>query len=120
MNENVLKFYEVVSADGALQEELVAVTEGVDLDGLSEEEALQAMAEAVAEFAAAHDLDLAVADILEAQEAVTSGELSEEELAAVGGGMTYCIIGGGGKGCGCPIAGGGKGGCICFVFGAAS
>ena len=88
MNEKVKAFYEAVSADGTLQEELVAVTNGIDLGNFSEEEARQAMAEATAEFAAAHDLDLAAADVIEAYEVLPDGELSEEELADVSGGIS--------------------------------
>ena len=111
MNEKVTKFYEAVSADDALQAELVAVTEGVDLEGLSEEEARTAMAEAVAAFAAAHDLDLTVEDVLAADAEAAEGELSEAELEAVAGGAS-------GVGCGCFIIGAVKG-CGCFVVGAA-
>ncbi len=112
MNEKVTKFYEVVSGDDALQAELVAVTEGVDLEGVSEEEARQAMAEAVAAFAAEHDLDLTVEDVLTADaDATAEGELSEAELEAVAGGNQ-------GDGCGCFIIGAVKG-CGCFVVGAA-
>ena len=110
MNEKVTKFYEVVSADDALQAELVAVTEDVNLEGVSEEEARQAIAEAVAAFAAEHDLDLTVEDVLAADaEAAAEGELSEAELAAVAGGVK----------CGCVIIGmlKGKG---CVLFGATS
>ncbi len=111
MNEKVTKFYEVVSADDELQAELMAVTEGVNLEDVSEEEARAAMAEAVAAFAAAHDLDLTVADILAADEA-PEGELSEAELDVVAGGRTKtgcaCVVIGAVKGCGCFIGGGGK------------
>ena len=111
MNEKVTKFYEVVSADDALQTELASVTEGVDLEGVPEEEARQAMAEAVAAFAAEHDLDLTVADILAADaEATAEGELSEAELEVVAGGLDacVCIVIGAVKGCGCVVFGGAK------------
>ena len=108
MNEKVTKFYEVVSADDALQAELVAVTEGVDLEGVSEEEARQAVAEAVAALAAAHDLDLTVEDLLAADaEAAAEGELTEAELAAVAGGAKCgCFVIGMLKGKGCVFIGG--------------
>lgn len=117
MNEKVTKFYEAVSADDALQEELASVTEGVDVEGVSEEEARQAMAEAVAAFAAEHDLDLTVEDVLAADaDATAEGELSDAELAAVaGGGDCGCVIIGAVNGCGCFIVGGvhsGDGLCI--------
>ena len=108
MNEKVSRFYEVVSADDALQAELVAVTEGVSLEGLSEKEARAAIAEAVASFAAAHDLDLTVEDLL-AADVAPEGELSEAELAGVsGGGRCACVIIGAVKGCGCVVVGGAK------------
>ncbi len=109
MNEKVTRFYEVVSADDALQAELVAVTEGVNLDSLSEEEAREAMAEAVAAFAAAHELDLNAEDILAADAKAPEGELSEAELEGVsGGGRCACVIIGAVKGCGCVVVGGAK------------
>lgn len=108
MRENVSRVYEAVSADDALQAELAAVTEGVDIEGLSETEAREAMAEAVASFAAAHDLDLAAEDLL-ATDAAPEGELSDEELMAVaGGGRCACVIIGAVKGCGCVVVGGAK------------
>ena len=127
MNEKVTKFYEAISADDALQEELVAVTEGIDLEGVSEEEARAAIAEAIAAFAAEHDLDLTAADILAADaEAAAEGELTEAELAAVAGGAKCaCFIIGALKGCGCVLGGAsGKdssqdgGGFFCFAPGA--
>ncbi len=109
MTEKVSRFYEAVSADDALQAELTAVTEGVDIEGASEEEARAAIAEAVASFAAAHDLDLTVEDLL-AADVAPEGELSEEELEAVAGGSScFCVIIGAVKGCGCVLGGGGKG-----------
>ena len=107
MTEKVSRFYEAVSADDALQAELTAVTEGVDIEGASEEEARTAIAEAVASFAAAHDLDLSAEDLLAADDA-PEGELSDEELEAVAGGGCLCVIIGAVKGCGCVIGGGGK------------
>ncbi len=106
MNEKVQKFYEVVSADDALQAELVTVTENVDVEGVSEEEARAAMAEAVVAFAAAHDLDLTTEDILAADVEASEGELSEAELEAVAGG----------GGCGCFVIGVVKG-CVCVMYG---
>ena len=106
MNEKLKAFYEAVSADGKLQEELVAVTDGVSFDDVTEEEARQAMADAVAAFAAEHDLDLTAADIL-AADVEREGELSDAELEAVGGGKDcLCVIIGAVKGCGCFFAGG--------------
>ncbi len=111
MNENMKAFYEAVSEDKNLQAELTAVTEGVNLEDVSEEEARAAMAEAVAAFAAAHELDLTAEDILAADEA-PEGELSESELDVVAGGITKtgcaCVVIGAVKGCGCFIGGGGK------------
>ena len=125
MNEKVTKFYEVVSADDALQAELVAVTEGVDLEGVSEEEARQAMAEAVVAFAAEHDFDLTVKDILAADADAAEGELSEDELSAVAGGggasFCFCIVIGAVKGCGCFMMGAEmntSGGVLCAFGGA--
>ena len=107
MKEKVTKFYEAVSADGELQEELTSVIEGVNLEGVTEEEARTAMAEAVAAFAATHDLDLTAEDILAADiEAQGEGELSEEELDSVSGGGCGCFIIGTSKGCACFMAGG--------------
>ncbi len=86
------------------------MTEGVNVEGVSEEEARTAIAEAVAAFAAAHDLDLSAEDILAADaEATVEGELSEAELEAVAGGAKCgCVIIGMLKGCGCFLAGGSK------------
>ncbi len=106
MNEKIQQFYEVISADDALQAELVAVTEGVDIEGVSEEEARTAVAEAVAAFAAEHDFDLTAEDILAADTEVPEGELSEAELEAVAGGAK----------CGCVAVGAVKG-CFCFFYG---
>lgn len=107
MNERVKAFYEAVSADGTLQEELVTVTDDVNLEGVSEDEARMAMAEAVAAFAARHDIDLTVEDVLAADdEARAEGELSEEELETVSGGVD----------CGCAALGILKG-CFCFIYG---
>ncbi len=106
MNEKVQKFYEVVSADDALQAELVTVTDGVAVEGVSEEEARAALAEAVAAFAATHDLDLTAEDILAADAEAAEGELSDAELEAVAGGAK----------CGCVVAGAVKG-CFCFFYG---
>lgn len=107
MNEKMTAFYEAVSTDGALQAELVAVIEGVDLEGVEEVEARQAMADAVAAFAAAHDIELTAEDIL-AAEIQVEGELSEEELANVAGGYCFCALIGAAKGCGCFLYGGSK------------
>ena len=110
MNEKLTRFYEVVSADDSLQHELVAVTESVNLAGLTEKEARAAMAGAVAAFATEHDLDLTAEDILAADEGPTvEGELSDAELEAVAGGAhCACVIIGAVKGCGCVVVGGAK------------
>lgn len=106
MNEKMKAFYEAVSADDALELELQGVIEGVDLEGVEEAEARQAMADAVAAFANAHELDLTAADILAADAAGPEGELSAAELANVaGGGNCGCFIIGAAKGCGCFIYG---------------
>ena len=106
MNEKIQKFYEVVSTDDALQAELTTVTEGVAIDGVPERQARRAMAEAVAAFAAAHDLDLTAADILAADAEQPEGEISEAELEAVTGGVKCgCFIVGAATGCGCFISG---------------
>ncbi len=112
MNKKVTKFYEVLSADEALQKELNEVVSETALD--DEDTARSAMVEAIASFAAAHDLDLTADDILAADAEAAEGELSDEELAAVaGGGIPYdascgCFIIGASKGCGCFIGGKGK------------
>ena len=110
MNETVNRFYEAVSADGELREELVSVTEGVTLDGVSEDVARVAMADAVAAFAATHGFDLAAEDILAADGKAPEGELSDAELETVTGGGCGCFVIGAVKGCVCIIGGGaGKG-----------
>lgn len=106
MNENMTKFYEAVSTDGKLQEELTVVTNGLRFDSVSETEARQATADAVARFAAEHDFDLTAADILDAGADVPEGELSEDELEAVSGGSCGCFVIGAASHCGCVIIGG--------------
>ena len=104
------RFYEAVSADEGLQAELVAVAEGVQVEGVPEAEARQAMAEALATFAAAHDFDLSAEDVLAADAEASEAELSESELAAVAGGKgCACFIVGAATGSFCLFAGGGKG-----------
>ena len=110
MNENMTRFYEAVSADEGLQAELAAVAEGVQIEGVPEAEAKQAVAEALAAFAAAHDFDLSAEDVLAADAELSQGELSESELAAVaGGGDCICMVGGASKGSFCLLIGAGKG-----------
>ncbi len=108
MNERATAFCEAVSADDALHAELVEAIEGVDVEDIPLREARVAAADAIADFAAAHDLDLAAADILDAQDDILAeGELSEDELKAVAGGTQCgCAIIGMLKGCGCFLAGG--------------
>lgn len=106
MNEKVTEFYEIVSASGELHEELATIVDGLDIEGMSEDDAREAMADAVAAFAAAHELDLTAADILAADAAGPKGELSDVELANVAGGGCGCFIIGAAKGCGCFLAGG--------------
>ncbi len=107
MNENVTRFYETVSADEELQKGLQAVVDGVELDGVSEDDARAAMAEAVAAFAAEHDLELTKEDILATELEAPEGELADAELEAVaGGGGCGCFIVGAAKGCGCFMVGG--------------
>ncbi len=110
MNEKIQRFYEAVSADEGLQAELGAAVEGVELEGVSEEEARAAIAEVVAAFSAEHDLDLTVEDILAADAEAVEGQLSEGELEAVAGGSSgcACVIIGMFRGCGCFIGGAAK------------
>ncbi len=103
MNEKMTKFYEAVSADEALKEELLEVTSGVAIN--AEDTSRAAMADAVAAFAAAHDLDLTAADVLAADSEAMEGELTDEELMAVSGGGCGCIVIGIAKGCGCFVYG---------------
>ncbi len=110
MNENVTRFYETVSADEELQKGLQAVVDGVELDGVSEDDARAAMAEAVAAFAAEHDLELTKEDILATELEVPEGELADAELEAVAGGGCACFIVGAAKGCGCFMVGGANSG----------
>lgn len=106
MNEKVTKFYETISSDGALQAELDEVVGGVSLVDVPEGEARQAVADAVAAFAAERGLDLAAADLLATDaEAQVEGELADAELAGVAGGACGCFIIGAVKGCGCFVAG---------------
>ena len=108
MSEKVAKFYEAVSADEGLQAELAEAVEAVSLEEVSEEEAREDMANAVAAFAAAHDLELDASDLLVADADALEGKLSEEELEAVTGGgkKCLCVIIGAVNGCGCVIFGG--------------
>ncbi len=107
MDERVREFYEAVSSDGALQDEFAAVMGDLALEGVSEEEARHATADAVVALAADHGYGLAVEDLLAADADVAEGALSEGELAAVaGGGKCACVIIGAAKGCGCFIYGG--------------
>lgn len=107
MNEKMTKFYEAVSADEALKEELDKAVSGAALD--AEEPTRSTVADAIAAFAAARDLNLTAADVLAADAEAAEGELSDEELAAVAGGVSCgCFIVGAAKGCGCFF--GGKGG----------
>ena len=110
MNENVTRFYETVSADEELQKGLQAVVDSVELDGVSEDDARAAMAEAIAAFAVEHDLELTKEDILATELEAPEGELADAELEAVaGGGGCGCFIMGVVKGCFCLITGGANG-----------
>ncbi len=121
MDEKITKFYEAVSADEELQAELAEVTEAVSLEEVSEEEAREDMANAIAAFAAAHDLDLSAQDLLVADADIVEGRLSEEELQSITGGgkKCLCVIVGAVTGCGCVIFGGAiKGHALgCTAFG---
>ena len=107
MNARVTVFYELVSGDLALQEELNEVIGAVEL---SRDEAVSRrnMANALAAFAQEHGLDLVADDLLMADNAARSEhELSEDELMAVAGGAIDCI---------CPVIGAANG-CGCFFYG---
>ncbi len=102
MDEKVKAFYETISADEALREALMAKLDAIDL-GDDEAKVRAEMAESVAEFAKEHGYDVTVEDVLvEGPE----GELSEQELAEVAGGVCACVVIGAAKGCGCFFAGG--------------
>ncbi len=102
MNEKVTKFYEAVSADSALRDELQAVTDGIELH--VEVEGRDDLAKAIADFATAHGFDLAADDLI--VEPVSEGELSEDELAVVAGGWVH-DYGFGVEECDCPTTGSG-------------
>ena len=85
MNEKVTKFYEALSADSALKDELQAVTDGIELH--VEVEGRADLAKAIADFATAHGFDLTADDLL--VEPASEGELSEDELAVVAGGWEH-------------------------------
>ena len=107
MNARVTVFYELVSGDLALQEELNEVIGAVEL---SRDEAVSRrnMANALAAFAQEHGFDLVADDLLMADNAARSEhELSEDELMAVAGGAIDCI---------CPVIGAVKGR-RCFLSG---
>ncbi len=107
MNARVTVFYELVSGDLALQEELNEVIGAVEL---SRDEAVSRrnMANALAAFAQEHGFDLVADDLLMADNAARSEhELSEDELMAVAGGAIDCI---------CPVIGAANG-CGCFFYG---
>lgn len=120
MNERMTRFYEVVSADDGLRAELDEATSAVAVEGRSEDEARRAVADAVVAFAAAHDLELTIADVLEAtreseagdeanEGTDVDGELSEAELASVAGGYIKLVD---------PFASNPKAICYCFFNGA--
>lgn len=115
--ENVKRFYEALARDREMQERAKAQN---DKTPVSEDAVLAA----TVEFAKREGYDITAEEIREYLKTNASSELSDNEMAAVTGGISalkacYCVFGGSGENddtCVC-VMGGAASGTFCVVIG---
>ena len=124
MTENLKVFFEQLSQNQALKDELEALGKEYPDNGQLERNKA-AIVQKTLEIAAKHGLTLTKEDFeaMEA-EAAKAGDLTDEQLEAVaGGGDCSCFLAGFSKGCNCAIVGKSKRdslSCGCFIAGGGS
>ena len=132
--ENAKKFVEALRADAKLAEKLNEANKAYEGKELSEQERRDAIERDLLPIikAAGYDVTIAELEAFGQQAKPATGELSDDELEAVAGGMCFCTFGGVGGGktqekdnyyCGCQGYGQGGDGkdehwqCVCVGVG---